>query len=1333
VTSLAVRDGVYDGARRELVGFASVRVTRLGDAPEAALVTETEHELGLGDDRALRGLARQTQVYDGAGALLRKTRYQRATVPFAAAPDQPALATPVLLAVDERDSAGGAARETRVRYAYDALGREIEEARDGRLDLDGDESVVRRTYAEAGPQGVLDRVCEERRFTGDGELEAHTQTLFGTADAVLPACEAGPGWVCEVRQRALETDTWVTTSATRYDAHGNAIAITEGGVTRSLGYDPSGSFPVTESVSPAPGTTLTWTATWNPVLGVVEALAGPSGETTRVRHDGLGRVVSIASGDRAPHLRYAYRWDEPTPHTVTYTFDGALDDVVPLPEPGAARPGWREAIAVFNGAGELRYHAVRLDAARWVIGDYQRRDARGRVVEVAEGFYAESAFAAAPGPDVATQTLRYDALDRVVEQALATGATKRVEYAPFRRTATTAGLAPVTTELDGQGRAVRVQRSIDGALERVEARYDAAGRVRAFGLQGGAVSHRFDYDSLGRLVHASDPDLGERWLRYDADGRLVEHENGAGQIVRYDYDGAGRLVRVAADDGARFQYHYDAPRDAGFAFTVGRLAWVTEPTGIVELGYDELGRVARTRRDVDGRVADEHTGYAASGLVRETRYADGLALAIRYDGAARPIALAEVGARGELWRAEAVDAAGRIVSERFGNGISQAYTYDRLGQPSAVTLARGAQSLYGVAVTRNAWGGIERVDDVDGVGLDHAATYGYDGAARLTAATLGAAGAGYAFSYAYDGLQNMVARGATGPTAVGALTGTYCYGEPGAGPRQLTSVVAGACGAGATRASFAYDAAGREIASGARRSSYNGLDQLVRVDAVAGGTVEHAYGYDGLRVRTRAADGSVERWFSSSVSERGAVRAHDVRIGERLIARIELGGGPAPEGAPSAGAVKAAASGGLVMTLFALVWLALRSRREPRAWLRLTAATGALALAFGGCDTSGLGSLGRATEAVRTIVYAHTGIGAGPPLFTDDAGGVFAERRYEPFGVPIDELRHPLGDVASVGAVDFARAPTNGLNRLSDPDTGWSYHGARWMAPETARWLTPDPPVKAPAASFMSEPWALHPYQYVKQNPVLFWDPTGNYEELVHGALTYHLAVAAGFAQKDAAAIALNTQAVDENPGTAPVSLRNVVSGRTNRYHFNRDAAAAGFNAEVAKGKHMNLATLGLWLHGLEDHDAGGPHSGSSLGHPFRLTERGKVSTPFHHTNDQAWQNPKQYRRQLWQQYRYLKAAAIAKYGADNVTFDDDAALAAIDRVVGIRTRSSEMFFANTQIGDGPDGPLSYMDWRDKHADGTAGFRVNAKPWAGFGSSLANDIKPRNDPSWLDD
>src|SRR5262249_28752272 len=73
--------------------------------------------------------------------------------------------------------------------------------------------------------------------------------------------------------------------------------------------------------------------------------------------------------------------------------------------------------------------------------------------------------------------------------------------------------------------------------------------------------------------------------------------------------------------------------------------------------------------------------------------------------------------------------------------------------------------------------------------------------------------------------------------------------------------------------------------------------------------------------------------------------------------------------------------------------------------------------------------------------------------------------------------------------VDYRRDPVNALNKLTDADTGWSYHGARWLAPDTAQWHTPDPPATAPEGRFMAQPWALHPSQYVLQTTVACWDP----------------------------------------------------------------------------------------------------------------------------------------------------------------------------------------------------------------------------------------------------
>jgi RHS repeat-associated protein len=132
-----------------------------------------------------------------------------------------------------------------------------------------------------------------------------------------------------------------------------------------------------------------------------------------------------------------------------------------------------------------------------------------------------------------------------------------------------------------------------------------------------------------------------------------------------------------------------------------------------------------------------------------------------------------------------------------------------------------------------------------------------------------------------------------------------------------------------------------------------------------------------------------------------------------------------------------------------------------------------------------------ALASVSRTLYYHQTVGAGATLSTRSDGTVFEERRSEPFGTAIDAYRELDGGGHETVAVDYARDPNNALNKVTDPATGWSDHGARWMVPETGRWLTPDPPVKAPDPKMMTQPWALHPYQYVHQNPVAYWDPDG--------------------------------------------------------------------------------------------------------------------------------------------------------------------------------------------------------------------------------------------------
>jgi RHS repeat-associated protein len=592
-------------------------------------------------------------------------------------------------------------------------------------------------------------------------------------------------------------------------------------------------------------------------------------------------------------------------------------------------------------------------------------------------------------------------------------------------------------------------------------------------------------------------------LRYNDANELVQQVNGAGEIVNYEYDDIGRVTAIRTADGRAFVYHYDVGKDGtASGATLGRVAWVEEPTGGEEFAYDEEGRVVASRRVVKDRSLQEQRRYSPAGALLGVSYDDGFAYDVSYDDAGRPIKA------GDYWSAVRLDARGAVVQGQFGNGVAETFERDALGQPTHLRIARSSgAALYDVTAARNAIGAITTMTDSDGVGLDHSATFGYDAAGRITQASIGGSARQYQFGYAWDGLQNLVSRAASGPKAIGTFPGTYVYGEGGASPRQLTRVKADG-----RDIVMAYDAAGRMTKQGDFTAAYNAFDELVQVlDAAGRPTATHDYGYDGLRTLTRNADGSEQIWLAADVTEKAGRREHSVEVAGRTVAKVsyQISALPSPATGPLVGGVMsglgariariggalraaAAVAPELLVLCFAAAWVfasvrARARRRMPRPALAMVG----LATTLMACGAHGPFDAKRSAEqSAPERIYFHQGFSAGPALFTRDDGSVEEERSYEPFGAPLDAYREIAG-AGSVGDVDFAVESRNELNSETDPNTNWTYQGARWMLPQLARWASPDPPTKAPDPKFLFAPWDLNPYAYARANPVIFWDPDG--------------------------------------------------------------------------------------------------------------------------------------------------------------------------------------------------------------------------------------------------
>ena len=177
--------------------------------------------------------------------------------------------------------------------------------------------------------------------------------------------------------------------------------------------------------------------------------------------------------------------------------------------------------------------------------------------------------------------------------------------------------------------------------------YDALGDMLSSAQHGvaggGTVTRTFSYDSIGRLVGASNPETGLvcygtmtggacQGAGYDANGNLSEKTDARGVVTNYFYDGLNRLMRKAysndASDSPSSCYLYDL---SSVTNAVGRLTneWTQSASvgpcassppssGILTrrsiTSYDPMGRVWSETQCTPANCTATGTAYSLSYL-----------------------------------------------------------------------------------------------------------------------------------------------------------------------------------------------------------------------------------------------------------------------------------------------------------------------------------------------------------------------------------------------------------------------------------------------------------------------------------------------------------------------------------------------------------------------------------------------------------------------------------------------------------------------------------------------------------------------------------------------
>jgi RHS repeat-associated protein len=180
--------------------------------------------------------------------------------------------------------------------------------------------------------------------------------------------------------------------------------------------------------------------------------------------------------------------------------------------------------------------------------------------------------------------------------------------------------------------------------------YDALGNLLRVDQKGTAPTdstqwrtRTFTYDSLSRLLTATNPESGTISYAYDADGNLLQKTSPAAnqtgtatQTVSYCYDALHRVTSKGY--GAQscplsspvVSYAYDSGANAK-----GKLVSLTDQAGTASYAYDTLGRLNTETRSIAGVSKSTGYTYNLDGSVKTLTYPSGRVVTYTPDSAGR--------------------------------------------------------------------------------------------------------------------------------------------------------------------------------------------------------------------------------------------------------------------------------------------------------------------------------------------------------------------------------------------------------------------------------------------------------------------------------------------------------------------------------------------------------------------------------------------------------------------------------------------------------------------------------------------------------------------------
>lgn len=332
-------------------------------------------------------------------------------------------------------------------------------------------------------------------------------------------------------------------------------------------------------------------------------------------------------------------------------------------------------------------------------------------------------------------------------------------------------------ELDAKGQLIR---STDNLGSSVFYDYDAFGNLLEVTGPSSTLSV-MTYDLRGNRTSIEDADTGTTTFVYNALGELASQTDAKMTTVSMVYDLLGRMVQRVEPEGTGL-WTYDT-RSGG----IGKLSSVSRGDYQEDHFYDSLGRELEVRYTIGGTAFSLRKAYDAVGRPEVLTYPTGFGVRTVYNLYGYPQEIQRVSDNFRLWRANTVNAKGQLVQVGLGSSLVSTRTYDSDTGLLERVRAGVAQDLsFGYDVLGNL---VNRQDNLRSL----SESFQYDGLNRLVSSQVAGRPA---VTLSYDSLGNITSK---------SDVGTYTYGENGAGPHAVTSII------GPKAGNYSYDPNGNML------------------------------------------------------------------------------------------------------------------------------------------------------------------------------------------------------------------------------------------------------------------------------------------------------------------------------------------------------------------------------------------------------------------------------------------------------------------------------------------------------------------------------------------